>query len=335
MNAERLARLMVFALAIVLPVIALVAGNTESAAGQTIEIHGVMSEVGGWTPADLTATVGQPLHLRLTSDDVMHGFAVGQTDWPAIDVKPGEITETTLRFDTPGKYTFYCTRWCGPNHWRMRGMIEVSGPGAIPAAEPPLYVTLGLDIDAPHEAQVIPDRMPSAARGAQLGVTIPKTYLTTDTYRAHSPAQVWQELRAEPFTRDLTDAQVWDLVAFIWQSNTTPQPLEVGRKLYAANCAACHGETGAGDGVMAESLTGQAHGDLSRDTQTPADFTDAVKMLGASPALLQGKMVRGGMGTGMPYWGPIFTDSQSWAIDDYLWTFQFQTYPYTNMQVDR
>jgi len=26
-------------------------------------------------------------------------------------------------------------------------------------------------------------------------------------------------------------------------------------------------------------------------------------MLGASPALLHGKIVRGGMGTGMPYWG--------------------------------
>ena len=49
-------------------------------------------------------------------------------------------------------------------------------------------------------------------------------------------------------------------------------------------------------------------------------------MLGASPALLQGKIVRGGMGTGMPYWGPIFTDEQIWSLVAYLWTFQFQ-YP--------
>jgi hypothetical protein len=40
-------------------------------------------------------------------------------------------------------------------------------------------------------------------------------------------------------------------------------------------------------------------------------------MLGASPALLQGKIIRGGMGTGMPYWGPIFTEAQTWALVDY------------------
>ena len=92
-------------------------------------IHARMAETGGWTPENLTAEVGQPLHLRLTSDDVMHGFAVGQSDQPPVDVIPGEITEVTLTFDKPGKYTFYCTRWCSVNHWRMRGTIEVTGPG--------------------------------------------------------------------------------------------------------------------------------------------------------------------------------------------------------------
>ncbi|MEJ2596820.1 MAG: c-type cytochrome [Anaerolineales bacterium] len=59
------------------------------------------------------------------------------------------------------------------------------------------------------------------------------------------------------------------------------------------------------------------------DLKTPTDFTDSSTMLGASPALLQGKILRGGMGTGMPYWGPIFTEDQTWAIVDYLYTFQF------------
>ena len=59
-------------------------------------------------------------------------------------------------------------------------------------------------------------------------------------------------------------------------------------------------------------------------TEAPADFSDPEQMLGASPALLQGKVLRGGMGTGMPYFGPVFTDEQSWAVTDYLWTFQFE-----------
>ena len=31
----------------------------------------------------------------------------------------------------------------------------------------------------------------------------------------------------------------------------------------------------------------------------------------------------GGMGTGMPMWGSIFTDEQIWTLVGYLYTFQF------------
>jgi mono/diheme cytochrome c family protein len=57
--------------------------------------------------------------------------------------------------------------------------------------------------------------------------------------------------------------------------------------------------------------------------QRPADFTDPKRMLGASPALLQGKILRGGMGTGMPMWGSIFTERQIWDLIAYLYSFQF------------
>jgi mono/diheme cytochrome c family protein len=56
----------------------------------------------------------------------------------------------------------------------------------------------------------------------------------------------------------------------------------------------------------------------------PPDFTDPVHMYGASSALLQGKIIRGGMGTGMPSWGQILSEEESWALTDYLWTFSFQ-----------
>ena len=60
-----------------------------------------------------------------------HSLAIGHSDQPPVDVNPGEISEVTLTFDRPGKYTFYCTRWCSINHWRMRGVIEVTdAPGA-------------------------------------------------------------------------------------------------------------------------------------------------------------------------------------------------------------
>lgn len=318
MNAERLARFIVIALAIGLPFIAVI-GSPDA---QAIEIHGSVSETGGWAPADLTATAGRPIRLRLTSDDVMHGFAVGQSDAPAVDVKPGEVTELTLTFDQPGKYVFYCTRWCGLNHWRMRGTIQVEGQATAASDEPPLYVKLGLDIDAAHPAGVLPALRPSAARGAKLGVTIPAEFSSLDDYRPRSPVETWGAFRGASFTRGLSDQDVWDLVAVDWRSHTTPEAMQVGARLYAENCAACHGESGAGDGVMAAAIENQSH--LDHAAKPVADFSDPVSMLGAKPAALQGKIVRGGMGTNMPYWGPIFTEAQTWALVDYLFAFQFE-----------
>ena len=290
-------------------------------------IHAKMAEDGGWSPDVLQAEVGQPLHLKLTSDDVVHGFAVGQMEMQAVDVEPGKVSDVTLSFEKPGVYTFFCTRWCGVNHWRMRGTIEVSGPSTEPEpVSPPLYVSLNLDIDAPREAQVIPNKKPSAIDGQPF---VENTLMdrSLEYYRTHSPYQVFDELK----DTSLTEAQRWDVVAALWEASTTRQALANGQQLYSQNCAACHGETGAGDGVFADDL--KAAGESSSQTmtgsqdmkmQTPANFTDPKRMLGASPALLQGKILRGGMGTGMPMWGSIFTEEQIWDLIAYIYSFQFE-----------
>lgn len=279
-------------------------------------IHARFPENGGWTPDTITARVGEPLHLRLTSDDMMHGFMVGQLDMEPVDMPPGKITEITLQFDKPGTYTFYCTRICSATHWRMRGTIEVLGQENEPItkAEPPLYVTLGIDIDASHPADVVPDERPSPTRGAALDITLPTMYQSRDVYESQSPAQVWQRLRGEPVTADLTDAQVWDLVSAIWQAQTDQAALQTGQELYTANCVTCHGPDGTGEGPFA----------ALQATAVP-DFTDPVTMLGANSAILQGKLLRGGMGTGMPNFGTIFTDAEIQALVDYLWIFQLTT----------
>jgi plastocyanin len=303
-------------------------------------IHARVVEDGGWDPDVIQAEVGAPLHLKITSDDVVHGFAVGQMDMESVDVLPGKVTDVTLNFEKPGIYTFYCTRWCGLNHWRMRGTIEVAGASdIIPAgdspesfdqtqdkpASPPLYVSLNLDLDAPHEAPLIPATRPSAINGQPLTVKNSIT-LSREEYLKHSPYDVFAELK----NTSLTEEQRWDMVSYLWQSNTTSESLANGKQLYAQNCAACHGENGAGDGVFADDLkaTGEASmqnmsGVDDMSMQRPADFTDPKRMLGASPALLQGKILRGGMGTGMPMWGSIFTERQIWDLIAYLYSFQF------------
>jgi len=297
----------------------------------TILLHGRMAESGGWTPADLHAQVGEPLLLRLTSDDVLHSFAVGQNVLAPVDVVPGEVSEVTLTFDKPGKYTFYCTRWCGPNHWRMRGVIEVSGrQDQLEPQSPPLYAELGIDIDEPHPAEVTPAAPPSTLEGERLLTEldtkdIPLEYKTQEYYRAASPAEIWLDLRSEPELAGFSDQQIWNLTAALLRAQTTQEMLAEGKRLYFENCAACHGESGSGDGVFAGEL---ASGDMpgmnfepGNSTTGPADFTDPEMMLGASPALLQGKILRGGMGTGMPYFGPIFTDEQTWALMAHIQSF--------------
>lgn len=324
---EWAARLLLLALVAALAV-GVVAGWP---APNVLTLQASMPESGGWQPGHLSAVVGEPLHLRLTSTDVVHSFAVGhrfvvgQTDMPAVDVEPGKVTELTLTFDEPGTYTFYCKRWCGPNHWRMRGTIAVSGDGSrstVATGEPPLYVQLGLDIDAPHPAAATPATTPSAERGAALEVENPQELPGRETYMMQSPVEVWLTLRDQPELSHLDDGALWDAVAYLWRQNTNAEALALGEALYSQNCAACHGEDGAGDGVFASSGEMTTGAERGHEVEPPTDFTDPA-LLAASNALLQGKILRGGMGTGMPAWGAVLTDDEIQALLDYLWTFQF------------
>jgi len=320
-RAELISRLLVFLGLILAPGVPLYFWN------RTPLVHAQMADDGGWSPAVIRAEAGSPLHLRFTSDDVMHGFAIGQMDMDAVDVEPGKVTEVTLAFDKPGIYTFYCTRWCGLNHWRMRGTIEVSGSPSEPGpVTVPLYVSLNLDIDAPHDAPSIPEVQPSAIRGENLVSVLPVDR-STEYYRSHSPYQAFHELS----NISISESQRWDGVAYLWQSNTTKESLANGQRLYARNCAACHDENGNGDGVFSDALAaaGEASmqpmsGSMDMSMKVPVDFTDPKRMLAASPALLQGKILRGGMGTGMPMWGSIFTEEQIWDLVAYIYSFQFE-----------
>ncbi len=319
-RSELLSRILV--ISGVLIVLAVPLAARAIGAPGAIEIHGRMAETGGWSPSVIQAKTGMPLHLRLTSDDVMHSFSIGQSDAPAVDVLPGQMTEVTLTFDKPGTYTYYCTRWCGPNHWRMRGTIEVTGNDSTSPQPrtPPLYMTLNLDIDTAHPASVTPVGIPDAQRGSTFSPLLSVTEMSPDYYRSHSPSQAFQDLRVDPALASLNNSDIWDLIAYVWQSNGTPEGLAEGQRLFAQNCAACHGETGRGNGVFSANIKVLAG-------KTPVNFSDPATMLGAAPALLQGKILRGGMGTGMPSWGLILTDQQTWNLIGYLYTFQFKLSP--------
>jgi len=332
MKKEILARFTVFG--IILGVIfAVLVTRFWNDAG-VVEVHATMPDQGGWLPASIHAQVGETITLRLVSDDVVHGFALGQSKLQPVDVLPGRPTEIQLSFDKPGTYTFFCTRWCGADHWRMRGTITVEGNEIVnqESPAPPLYLQLGIDLDKAHDLPNFQQTTkPSSRRGEVVAGEIPADliaqYQTAEYYRAHSPYQVWSELRASSMASNLTDGQIWDLVAWVWQQNTTAAMITTGQALYQRDCAACHGITGGGEGIFggADHENGNNGKTLpdGHSLEAPTNFQQEAHMFGASPALLQGKIIRGGMGTGMPSWGLIYTENQTWALVDYLWTYLF------------
>jgi len=78
-----------------------------------------------FTPNEITVRQGAPVVLRITSQDVLHGFSC-----PGLkirtDVKPG--VENVLRFtpDKTGVFAFHCDNFCGTGHGEMTGTITVT-----------------------------------------------------------------------------------------------------------------------------------------------------------------------------------------------------------------
>jgi mono/diheme cytochrome c family protein/plastocyanin len=301
---------------------------------RTVDIVAAAPEAGGFQPDTIRVPVGEKLHLRFSAPDVTHGVAIGPglgLDLGHVD--PGEVKEIKVAFDRPGRYTFYCNSWCSPNHWRMRGTIEVydpKSPDAVPASEvaDPVLESLaarGVDIDAPHEANMAPLQQPSPARGAEivagLGGDLPAELDDLAWRRAHSPVEAWASL----VELGLSRVDAWDAVAYLWSAGPDLERRETAGRLYAKNCAACHGETGDGQGPGADALTAQGIGQhTGMDmAQAPSAFADPQIMLGGSGDIYYAKIRRGGMGTGMPSFGPILTQEETWALVEYLWTFVF------------
>lgn len=275
---------------------------------------------GGWSPDTLRVNVGERVRLRITSPDVVHGLASPALGIQIAEILPGHVAEVEFVASRAGRFPFACTRWCSVDHWRMRGVIEVidpNNPNPLPQSfTPPLYQQLRIDIDASHPATNVPTQRPSAARGALLNLMI------RDNLRLNSPSDVFAKLRVNDGLTTLRDSQLWDAIAFAWKQSAGETALARGQELYARDCAACHGEAGKGDGSAGRNLPGMSAMDATMK-RGPADFTDPSKMLGASDVLLQGKVIRGGMGTGMPEWRTLYADQDMWDVISFIRSFVF------------
>jgi cytochrome c oxidase subunit 2 len=89
-------------------------------------VVGISAERFAFTPSRIEAEVGEPLEIRVKSDDTSHGFRILGTDVNVRVPKRGK-GEVVVLF-TPqrvGRYTFECSRMCGAGHDFMRGELIV------------------------------------------------------------------------------------------------------------------------------------------------------------------------------------------------------------------
>jgi plastocyanin len=342
MRRERIALTLLLLILVVMPLVAL--GYQQwlrpvLAPNRVIDVIAAVPETGGFQPKAISVSSGETVTLRFSSTDVTHGIAIGPglgIDLGHVD--PGHVVEVTLTFDRAGTYTFYCNTWCSPNHWRMRGVLEVypvaGQPTPTPFRDPVIEVLAaqGVDIDAEHgtNSQKGMDGMTgmgsgqtslltlthrlSAVRGAALAssLVIPSELRALAWRRAHTPRQGLELLtQVNP---QANPSELIHVVAYLWTSHITSETLKGAIPVYNNNCAACHGQTGDGKGPMA-SLT----------IKPPASFTDLAHMFDMRSDVLYAKIRRGGMGTDMPNFGTVFTPEETWALVDYLWTLNVET----------
>ena len=71
------------------------------------------------TANDLVIPAGQQVDLTLTSRDVIHSFWIPRLNGKR-DTVPGRWHTWSLEAFEPGKYTGWCTEFCGMSHARMR-----------------------------------------------------------------------------------------------------------------------------------------------------------------------------------------------------------------------
>ena len=75
-------------------------------------------------PNTLVVPVDTPIHLNMTSKDVVHDFWVEQLGQKQ-DVFPNRVTHTWFQADRIGDYTGQCAEFCGSGHATMTILVRV------------------------------------------------------------------------------------------------------------------------------------------------------------------------------------------------------------------
>jgi cytochrome c oxidase subunit II len=77
-----------------------------------------------FTPSEITLKKGEPVILRLTSTDRVHGF-MSRLFKIDTDILPDKTTDVTITPATAGDFTIICDHYCGVGHGNMKMKVTV------------------------------------------------------------------------------------------------------------------------------------------------------------------------------------------------------------------
>ena len=100
--------------------------SSPSGSTQDRKVVKVTAERFAFTPSQVKVKRGTVIEFQIRSDDTNHGFHIVGSDQKVIIPKRGRGEATLIfRADTPGHYTYECSKMCGAGHSFMRGQITV------------------------------------------------------------------------------------------------------------------------------------------------------------------------------------------------------------------
>jgi len=77
-----------------------------------------------FTPAQITLKKGEPVILRLSSSDRVHGFMSKPLKIDT-DIAAGKTTDVEVTPDSAGDFTIICDHYCGTGHGNMKMKVSV------------------------------------------------------------------------------------------------------------------------------------------------------------------------------------------------------------------
>jgi cytochrome c oxidase subunit II len=77
-----------------------------------------------FTPSEITLKKGEPVILRMTSTDRVHGF-MSKLFKIDTDIPPDKTTDVAITPETAGNFTIICDHYCGTDHSNMKMKVTV------------------------------------------------------------------------------------------------------------------------------------------------------------------------------------------------------------------